>query len=80
MSIHGNMKKFGSDPEGSKVNNLESSEAENRVKSAKFNDEGGEILEKKADPDLQGDKEWTPLFEETSNNPPQTKGKSDQSE
>ncbi len=72
------MKKFGSDPEGSRVNNLERAEAENQVKSAQFNED--EVLEKQAQADLSTEKEWTPLFEETENNPPKTKYKTDQSE
>ena len=74
------MKKFGSDPDGSRVNNLERSEAENQVKSAKFNEDGTHVEETLPDPDLSVEKEWTPLYPETSNNPPEKKGKSDQSE
>ncbi len=75
------MKKYGSDPEGSRVNNLEAGEAENKIKSATFhNGQPTEVNEWLAKPDLSGEKEWTPLFAETKNVPPYEKGKSDQSE
>ncbi len=75
------MKKFGSDPEGSRVNNLEAGEAENKVKSATFRDGmPSDINEKLPSMDLSGEKDWTPLYDGTDNHNRYAKGKSDQSE
>lgn len=75
------MKKYGSDPEGSRVNNLEAGEAENKVKSATFRDGmPSDINEKLPSADLSGEKEWTPLYGENKIASRYAKGKSDQSE
>lgn len=74
------LKKYGSDPSGSRVNNLERGEAENQVKSAMFNDEGGKVLENLPNPDLSGERDWTPLYGDTTKAPPYAKKRSDQKE
>lgn len=75
------MKKYGSDPSGSRVNNLERGEAENRIKSIVFNDEEqNEVQEYMDGMSRPTDRDWTPLFNTTSKHPPQPKSRSDQSE